>query len=167
MSYFSVFKNDKILVIGIKTTETRYKRGVACRRCNTQMQEKPMAALPLYFHNSTGFDSHMLLKFFPASAQGKLTGIPCSEEKFKVLYYSGITALFDIKTLRNSVILYLSNNKNIIICHLMLVFDKVTKSWIAWLSCLHRFRIFPLHYQRREGKIPKNLVIYTALISSG
>ena len=57
-----------------------------------------MGPLPLYFHNSMGFDNHLLLKHFPSTAKGRLSGIPTSEEKFKCLNYTGIVTLsYDIK----------------------------------------------------------------------
>ena len=49
-----------------------------------------MGDIPIYFHNAMGFDTHLLLKHFPASAKGKLSGIPDTEEKFKSLNYTGM-----------------------------------------------------------------------------
>lgn len=49
-------------------------RGLACRRCNEAMQEKKLGSIPLYFHNSSGYDSHLLLRHFPPNAEGKLSG---------------------------------------------------------------------------------------------
>ena len=49
-------------------------RGLACRRCNEAMQEKQLGSIPLYFHNSSGYDSHLLLRHFPPNAEGKLSG---------------------------------------------------------------------------------------------
>ena len=62
------------------------------------MQEKQFGPLPIYFHNSMGFDNHLLLKHFPATAKGRLSGIPSTEEKFKALNYTGtVTLSYDIK----------------------------------------------------------------------
>ena len=49
-----------------------------------------MGDIPIYFHNAMGFDTHLLLKHFSASAKGKLSGIPNTEEKFKSLNYTGM-----------------------------------------------------------------------------
>ena len=62
-----------------------------------------MGPLPLYFHNSMGFDNHLLLKHFPSTAKGRLSGIPSTEEKFKALNYTGISTLsYDVKIQNHS-----------------------------------------------------------------
>ena len=95
---YSFQKSKKTHGIGIKNIEIRYKRGVACRRCNTLMQEKTMGAIPLFFHNSMGFDSHLLLKHFPASATGQSQKMSHFKKHKKLnTLYSETTRLFRLK----------------------------------------------------------------------
>ena len=98
-NYFYLFEKFKTFKYRYENNEICYKnRGVCCRRCNCLMQEKQFGPLPIYFHNSMGFDNHLLLKHFPATAKGRLSGIPSTEEKFKALNYTGIVTLsYDIK----------------------------------------------------------------------
>lgn len=54
-------------------------RGAAHQKCNLKYQNQKF--IPVFFHNFTGYDSHLLVKEF-SGLTGEINVIPTSEEKF-------------------------------------------------------------------------------------